>query len=79
MPAQIRKISLSRPILRALEANKDLPPLGDYPKPHQVRFRLPANYIQRLQHLDPLAQVTYTYYLGMIAFLEERYDEVRLS
>ncbi|VDB95834.1 unnamed protein product [Peniophora sp. CBMAI 1063] len=51
---RIRKISLSVPILRALGANKDLPPLSDYPKPHQV---------------------TYKYYLGMIAFLEERYAE----
>ncbi|VDB97135.1 unnamed protein product [Peniophora sp. CBMAI 1063] len=51
---RIRKISLSVPVLRALGANKDLPPLSDYPKPHQV---------------------TSKYYLGMIAFLEERYAE----
>jgi hypothetical protein len=37
-PPKIRRISLSKNILRALEANRDIPPLHEYPRAHQVRF-----------------------------------------
>ena len=33
---QVKTITLSRNILRALEANKDIPPLSSYPRAHQV-------------------------------------------
>ncbi|KAI0068538.1 hypothetical protein BV25DRAFT_1866536 [Artomyces pyxidatus] len=36
---RVRRISLSKNILRALEANKDIPPLSSYPKAHQVTYR----------------------------------------
>ncbi|THV08156.1 hypothetical protein K435DRAFT_707751 [Dendrothele bispora CBS 962.96] len=36
---KIRRISLSKNILRALEANKDIPDLSLYPRSHQVTFR----------------------------------------
>ena len=34
---KVRRISLSKNILRALEANRDIPPLHEYPRAHQVR------------------------------------------
>lgn len=34
---QVKRIGLSRNILRALDANKDIPPLSSYPRAHQVR------------------------------------------
>ncbi|KAI0307068.1 hypothetical protein B0F90DRAFT_1807764 [Multifurca ochricompacta] len=36
---RIRRISLSKNILRALEANRDIPPLHEYPRAHQVTYR----------------------------------------
>ncbi|ESK89361.1 cop9 signalosome complex subunit 12 [Moniliophthora roreri MCA 2997] len=36
---RIRRISLSKNILRALDANRDIPDLSVYPKSHQVTFR----------------------------------------
>ncbi|KAI0053718.1 hypothetical protein FA95DRAFT_1552221 [Auriscalpium vulgare] len=36
---RVRRISLSKNILRALEANRDIPPLQEYPKAHQVTYR----------------------------------------
>ncbi|KAF4601868.1 COP9 signalosome (CSN) subunit [Pleurotus pulmonarius] len=36
---RVKRISLSKNILRALEANSDLPPLSAYPKSHQVTYR----------------------------------------
>ena len=33
---KVRRISLSKNILRALEANQDIPPLQEYPRAHQV-------------------------------------------
>jgi hypothetical protein len=36
--AQVKRISLSKNILRALEANPDIPPLSEYPRSHQVHF-----------------------------------------
>ncbi len=34
---KVRRISLSKNILRALEANRDIPSLHEYPRAHQVR------------------------------------------
>jgi hypothetical protein len=34
---RLKKISLSKNILRALEANTEIPPLSEYPRSHQVR------------------------------------------
>lgn len=34
---QVKRISLSKNILRAIEANPDIPPLTSYPRSHQVR------------------------------------------
>ncbi|ETW84096.1 hypothetical protein HETIRDRAFT_415809 [Heterobasidion irregulare TC 32-1] len=36
---RIRRISLSKNILRAIEANPDIPPLSQFPKAHQVTYR----------------------------------------
>jgi len=36
---RVRRISLSKNILRALEANRDIPPLHEYPRAHQVTYR----------------------------------------
>ncbi|KAF8505867.1 hypothetical protein F5888DRAFT_1604664 [Russula emetica] len=36
---RVRRISLSKNILRALEANRDVPPLHEYPRAHQVTYR----------------------------------------
>ncbi|KAI5123395.1 hypothetical protein M0805_006103 [Coniferiporia weirii] len=51
---RVKRIALSRNILRALEANKDIPPLSSYPRAHQVTFR---------------------YYIGVIAFLNEDFEK----
>ncbi|KAI0331304.1 hypothetical protein GY45DRAFT_1249206 [Cubamyces sp. BRFM 1775] len=36
---RVRRISLSKNILRAIEANPDIPPLSAYPRSHQVTYR----------------------------------------
>ncbi|KAI0080873.1 hypothetical protein K474DRAFT_1682360 [Panus rudis PR-1116 ss-1] len=36
---RVKRISLSKNILRAIEANPDLPPLSAYPRSHQVTYR----------------------------------------
>ncbi|KAH9002215.1 hypothetical protein EDB86DRAFT_3124088 [Lactarius hatsudake] len=36
---RVRRISLSKNVLRALEANQDIPPLQEYPRAHQVTYR----------------------------------------
>lgn len=36
---RVKRISLSKNVLRALEANSDIPPLSAYPRSHQVTFR----------------------------------------
>ncbi|KAI0268156.1 hypothetical protein BC834DRAFT_868163 [Gloeopeniophorella convolvens] len=36
---RVRRISLSKNVLRALEANRDIPPLHEYPRAHQVTYR----------------------------------------
>ncbi|TFK43889.1 hypothetical protein BDQ12DRAFT_675750 [Crucibulum laeve] len=36
---RVKRISLSKNILRALEANNDIPPLSAYPRSHQVTYR----------------------------------------
>ena len=44
---KVRRISLSKNILRALEANRDIPLLQEYPRAHQARGQfLPS--LQRL-------------------------------
>ncbi|KAG9045821.1 COP9 signalosome (CSN) subunit [Tulasnella sp. UAMH 9824] len=50
----VNKIALSRNIIRALSANKDIPPLQEFPRSDQVTFK---------------------YYVGVLNFLNERYDE----
>ncbi|KAG6850189.1 hypothetical protein H0H93_016617 [Arthromyces matolae] len=65
---KVKRISLSKNILRALDANTDIPALSLYPRSHQVRSF----------HLDDVlladfVKVTYRYYLGMISFLNEDY------
>ena len=71
---KVRHISLSKNILRALEANRDIPPLHEYPRAHQVRSqsRPPRQDLTR-------NQVTYRYYLGMLSFLNEDYTKVRCA
>lgn len=46
---RVKRISLSKNILRALEANQDVPPLSHYPRSHQVTFRY---YIGMLSFLN---------------------------
>lgn len=70
---KVRRISLSKNILRALEVNQDIPPLQEYPRAHQVATDL---FIGLLQSLTS-HQVTYKYYLGMLSFLNEDYAKVR--
>jgi len=36
---RVKRISLSKNILRALDANPDVPPLKEYPRSHQVTYR----------------------------------------
>ncbi|TFK55408.1 hypothetical protein OE88DRAFT_1672014, partial [Heliocybe sulcata] len=36
---RVKRISLAKPILRALQANTDIPPLSSYPRSHQVTYR----------------------------------------
>ncbi|KAK7696258.1 hypothetical protein QCA50_000911 [Cerrena zonata] len=36
---RVKRISLSKNILRAIDANPDIPPLSSYPKSHQVTYR----------------------------------------
>ncbi|KZT71567.1 hypothetical protein DAEQUDRAFT_809881 [Daedalea quercina L-15889] len=36
---RVKRISLSKNILRAIEANPDIPPLAAYPRSHQVTYR----------------------------------------
>ena len=37
---QVKRISLSKNILRAIDANPDIPPLSQYPRSHQVGLQL---------------------------------------
>ncbi|KAF8915400.1 hypothetical protein CPB85DRAFT_428049 [Mucidula mucida] len=46
---RIKRISLSKSILRALDANNDIPPLQQYPRSHQVTYRY---YIGMLKFLS---------------------------
>ncbi|KAJ7584344.1 hypothetical protein C8J56DRAFT_1053796 [Mycena floridula] len=46
---RVKRISLSKNILRALEANSDIPPLSMYPRSHQVTYRY---YIGMLSFLN---------------------------
>jgi hypothetical protein len=70
---KIRRISLSKNILRALEANQDIPALQEYPRAHQVA----ADFSIALLQSFTSNQVTYRYYLGMLSFLNEDYIKVR--
>ena len=71
--SKVRRISLSKNILRALEANQDIPPLQEYPRAHQVA----ADFSIALQQSLTSNQVTYKYYLGMLSFLNEDYTKVK--
>ncbi|KZT05561.1 COP9 signalosome complex subunit 12 [Laetiporus sulphureus 93-53] len=57
---RVKRISLSKSILRAIDANPDIPPLTEYPRSHQA-------------WISPLfcSAVTYRYYIGMLSFLNE--------
>ncbi|KAG2013168.1 hypothetical protein CC2G_010104 [Coprinopsis cinerea AmutBmut pab1-1] len=46
---RVKRISLSKNILRALDANNDIPPLHQYPRSHQVTYRY---YIGMLSFLN---------------------------
>lgn len=46
---RVKRISLSKNILRALDANSDIPPLSSYPRSHQVTYRY---YIGMLSFLN---------------------------
>ncbi|OCH94282.1 hypothetical protein OBBRIDRAFT_850183 [Obba rivulosa] len=46
---RVRRISLSKNILRAIDANPDIPPLSAYPRSHQVTYRY---YIGMLSFLN---------------------------
>ncbi|KAI0797101.1 PCI domain-containing protein [Abortiporus biennis] len=46
---RVKRISLSKNILRAIEANPDIPPLSAYPRSHQVTYRY---YIGMLSFLN---------------------------
>lgn len=56
--SQLKAISLSKNVVRSIEAQSDLPDFEYYPKAHQV---------------------TYKYYTGVLAFLQEDYVKVRRS
>ena len=61
-------------ILRAIDANPDIPPLSQYPRSHQVSLRSSAFQYQRSLADSP--KVTYRYYIGMIDFLNENHGKV---
>jgi len=61
---RVKRISLSKNILRAIDANPDIPPLSQYPRSHQVTYRY---YIGMLDFLnDNLAkaeqELTFAFY-----------------
>ncbi|KAM5534817.1 hypothetical protein V8D89_011533 [Ganoderma adspersum] len=66
---RVKRISLSKNILRAIEANPDIPPLSQYPRAHQVTYRY---YIGMLSFLSEdfakaeqdLTQAFYNCYMG---------------
>ncbi len=68
---QVKRISLSKNILRAIDANPDIPPLSQYPRSHQVRHSR-----SMWMCIDLSSQVTYRYYIGMLSFLNEDFAKV---
>lgn len=52
---QLKAISLSKNVVKSIEAQSDLPPFDLYPRAHRV---------------------TYKYYTGVLAFLQEDYAKV---
>jgi hypothetical protein len=52
---KLKAISLSKNVVRSIEAQGDLPTFGLYPRAHRV---------------------TYRYYTGVLAFLQEDYAKV---
>lgn len=69
---QIKRISLAKNILRALNAN-DIPPLIEYPRSHQVCTH-PV--LIKNKAIYYWIKVTFRYYVGMLNFLNEEYAEV---
>ncbi|KAJ3769244.1 hypothetical protein EV361DRAFT_792627 [Lentinula raphanica] len=61
---RLRKISLSKNILRALEANRDIPALSQYPRSHQVTFRYYLGMIHFLneEHAKAEQELTLAFY-----------------
>lgn len=54
---QLKNISLSKNVVKSIEAQTDLPSFNSFPAAHRV---------------------TYRYYVGVLAFLQEDYAKVRL-
>ncbi|KIK64846.1 hypothetical protein GYMLUDRAFT_160775 [Collybiopsis luxurians FD-317 M1] len=61
---RLRRISLSKNILRALEANRDIPALSHYPRSHQVTFRYYVGMIHFLneEHAKAEEELTLAFY-----------------
>jgi len=61
---RLKKISLSKNILRALEANHDIPALEHYPRSHQVTFRyyLGMLYFLNEDHAKAEQELTLAFY-----------------
>jgi COP9 signalosome complex subunit 12 len=70
----VKRISLSKNILRALENNNEIPELGLYPKAHQVK----CFWHDSEPRSDKPNKVTFRYYLGMLSFLNEDYSKVSI-
>ncbi|KAJ3490722.1 hypothetical protein NLI96_g1203 [Meripilus lineatus] len=71
---RVKRISLAKNILRAIDANPDIPPLSSYPRSHQVGciFVLPIIRLIR-------SQVSYRYYIGMLSFLNEDFAKASMA
>ncbi|KAJ4472841.1 hypothetical protein C8J55DRAFT_519790 [Lentinula edodes] len=61
---RLKRISLSKNILRALEANRDIPALSQYPRSHQVTFRYYLGMLHFLneEHAKAEEELTLAFY-----------------
>jgi hypothetical protein len=70
---QVNRINLCKNVIRAIDANKDdIPPITAYPISAQVS----TTYVPKDLLMLP-CKVTYRYYMGVLAFLQEDYKKVR--
>ncbi|KAJ3736189.1 hypothetical protein DFJ43DRAFT_707720 [Lentinula guzmanii] len=62
--SRLKRIALSKNILRALEANRDIPALSEYPRSHQVTFRYYLGMIHFLneEHTKAEQELTLAFY-----------------